>query len=124
MAGNPTGKRKLLEQLFQPSLVLADVRINLTPCAFEVDVAYYRRAAVPGTGDVNHVEVILLDDPVQMHVDEVLPRRRAPVSYHKRLDVRKLQWLSKQWVVVEINWADRQIIGGPPVGIDLTELFR
>ena len=36
MAGNPAGKRELLEQLFQPGFVLADVRINLAVGAFEV----------------------------------------------------------------------------------------
>ena len=74
-----------------PSFVLADVRINLTPSAFEVDVAHNRRAAVTGTGDVEHVQVILLDDSVQMHVDEVLAGRRAPVADHQRLHVRQLQ---------------------------------
>src|SRR5664279_5710568 len=29
MAGNPTRKRELLKQLFQPNFVLADIRINL-----------------------------------------------------------------------------------------------
>ena len=124
VAGNPAGKRELLEQLFQPGFVLADVRIDLAPGAFEVNVAHDRRAAVTGTGDVEHVQVILLDDPVQMHIDEVLARRRAPVSDHQRLHVRQLQRLSKQRIVVEIDLADRQIVGGPPVGIDLAEFFR
>ena len=59
MAGNPAGKRELFEQLFQPGFVLADVRINLTVGAFEVSIAHQRRAAVPGTGDVEHIQVIL-----------------------------------------------------------------
>ena len=48
---------------------------------------YQDRAAVAGTGDVEHVQVILLDDPVQVYVDEVLARRSAPVPDHERLDV-------------------------------------
>src|SRR5271163_329952 len=66
MAGNSAGKRKLLEQLFQPGFVLADVRIDLTVGAFEVSVAYERRPAVTGTGDIEHIEVVLLDDSVKM----------------------------------------------------------
>src|SRR5579863_10347859 len=77
VAGNSTGKRELLEQLLEPGFVLADVRINLTVAAFEISIAHERRAAVTRTGNVEHVQVILLDDPVQMHVDEVLARRRA-----------------------------------------------
>src|SRR5271156_995728 len=80
MAGNPTGKRELREQLFQPGFILADVGINLAVGAFEVNITHDRRAAVTGTGDVEHVKVILFDDPVQMHIDEALARRGAPVS--------------------------------------------
>ena len=82
MAGNPAGKRELLEQFLHAHFVLRDVRINLTPGAFEVYVAHQRRAPVPGTRDVEHVQVILLDDPIQVNVDEVLARHRAPVPYH------------------------------------------
>src|SRR5208337_842831 len=124
MAGNPAGKRELREQLLEPGFVLADVWINLAPRAFEVNVGHNCRAPVTGTGDVEHIQVILLDDPVQVHVNEVLARRRAPVSDHQRLHVRQLQRLSKQGVVVEIDLADGQVISGPPVGIDLAELFR
>src|SRR5208337_492200 len=123
VAGNSTGKRELLEQLLEPDFVLADVRINLTVGAFEVSIAHQRRAAVTGTGKVEHVQVILLDDPVQMHIDEVLARRRAPVSNHQHLHVRQFQRLLQQRVVVEINLADRKIVGGAPVGIYLVEQF-
>src|ERR1035441_5776183 len=47
---------------------------------FEVSIAHQRRAAMTGTGDVEHIQVKLLDHPVQMHIDEVLARRRAPMS--------------------------------------------
>ena len=40
----------------------------------KVSVGHDSRAAVPGAGDVNHVEVVFFDDPVQMHVNEILPR--------------------------------------------------
>ena len=124
VAGDPAGEGELLEQLLQPGLILADVRIDLAVRAFEVDVAHHRRGAVAGTGDVDHVEVMLLDDPVQMRVDEVLARSRAPVPQQQLFHVRQLQRLPKQGVVAEIDLADGQVIGGPPVGIDLAELFR
>jgi hypothetical protein len=71
-----------------------------------------------GTGDVEHVEVASLDDAVQVNVDEVLAGRRAPVPHHQRLHMRERQRLAQQRVVVEIDLADRQIIGRPPVGVD------
>src|SRR5580658_4446150 len=56
MTGNPAGKGELLEQLFQPGFVLADVWINLTVRAFEVSVAHQRWTAVTGTGNVEHIQ--------------------------------------------------------------------
>ena len=41
----------------------------------------------------------------EMDVDEVLARRRAPVSDHQRLHVRQLQRLLQQRIVVKINLA-------------------
>ena len=124
VAGNSAGKRKLNEELLQPGLVLADVGIDLAVGALEIGVAHDRRAAVPGTGDVDHVEVVFLDDPVQVHVDEVLPRGRAPVPQQHVLHIRERQRPLQQRIVVEIDLADRQIVGGAPVGIHLAEQFR
>ena len=64
VTGNSAGERELFEQLFQSGFVLCDVRIHFTPGAFEVHIAHNRRAAVTGTCNVEHIQVILLDDPV------------------------------------------------------------
>ena len=124
VAGNSSGKRKLKKELPQPGLILADVGIDLAVSALEVSVAHDGRAAVPGAGDVNHVEVVFLDDPVQVHVNEVLPGGRAPVSQQHVLHIRERQRPLQQRIVVEINLADRQIVGGAPVGVHLVEQFR
>ena len=89
VTGNAAWERELLKQFFQPGFVLADVRINLTPSAFKVDVAHNCRAAVTGPGNVKHIQVILLDDAVQVHVDEVLAWRGAPMSDYQGLHVRQ-----------------------------------
>ena len=47
------------------------------------------------------------------------PGRRAPVSEQHVLDVRERQRPLQQRIVVEIDLADRQIVGGAPVGIHL-----
>ena len=46
VAGDPAGERELLEQLLQPGLVLADVRVDLAVGALQVGVADQCRAAV------------------------------------------------------------------------------
>ncbi len=118
VTGNSAGEGELQEEFPQPGLVLADIWINLAVGAFEIGVCHDGRPAVPGTGDVNHVEVVLLDDPVQVRVNEVLAGRGAPVSQQHVLHVRERQWPLQQRVVVKIDLTDRQVIGGPPVGVD------
>ena len=122
MARNAARKGELLEEPFHPGFVLADVGINLAVAALEIGVGDQRRAAVAGAGDVDHVEIILLDDPVQVDIDEVLAWRRAPVPDHQRLHVRERQRLAQQRVRVEVDLPDRQVIGGPPIGVHLAQL--
>ena len=57
------------------------------------------------------------DDPVQMHVDEVLAGRRAPMAEQPRLDVLRLERLPQQRVVEQIDLADRQVVRGAPVRV-------
>ncbi len=124
VAGNAAGKRELKEELLQPGLVPADVGIDLAVGALEIGVAHDRRPAVPGAGDVDHVEIVFPDHPVQVHVDEILPGGRAPVSQQHALDVREHQRSLQQRIVVKIDLPDRQVVGGAPVGVHLPEQFR
>ena len=78
----------------------------------------------PGPVDVDHVEVARLDDPVQVDVDEVQPRRRAPVAEQPRLDVLQRERLLQQRIVEEIDLPDRQVVGGAPPGVDAGKLLR
>ena len=122
VARNAARKGELFEKPFHPGFVLADVRIDLAVAALEIGVGDQGRTAMAGPGDVDHVEIILLDDPVQVDIDEVLAWRRAPVSDHQRLHVRERQRLAQQRVCVEVDLSDRQVIGGPPVGVHLAQL--
>ena len=121
MAGNAARKRELLEQLFQAGFVPGDVRVDVAPGAFEVDIADDRRAAVTGAGKVEHVQVVLVDDPVQVNIDEILAWRRAPVAHHQRLHMSLRQRNLEKGVVVQIDLPDGQIVGSPPVGVHLVQ---
>ena len=99
MARDSTRKRELQKQLLQARLILADVGINLAVGAFQIGVGNYRGTAVPRTRDVNHVQVVMANDAVQMHVDEVLAGRRTPVPQQHPFDIAWLQFSSKQRVV-------------------------
>src|SRR6185437_8914964 len=77
VTGDPPGKRELGEELPETGFVLADVRIDLAVGALKVGMAHERRAAVTGTSDIEHIQVILLDDPVQVNINEILARCRT-----------------------------------------------
>jgi hypothetical protein len=74
VAGDAPGKRELGEELPEPGFILADVRVDLALGALEVGIPHQRRPAVTGTSDIEHVQVILLDNPVQVNVNEILAR--------------------------------------------------
>jgi len=88
VTGDPSGKRELGEELPETGFILADVRIDLAVGALEVGMAHQRRAPVTRTSDIEHIQVILLDDPVQVNVDEILARCGAPVPDHERFHMR------------------------------------
>src|SRR5580658_7584116 len=103
MTWDSAGEGKLYEQLAQSRLVLADVRINFAVGAFEVSVADHRRSAVAGTGNVDHVEIVLADDAVQVHIDEILSWRRPPVAEQHVLHIAGYQRALQQWIVVQVD---------------------
>ena len=92
--------------------------IDLAVGAFEIGVGDQPGPAMAGAGDVDHVEIVLLDEPIEVHVDEVEAGRRAPVAEQARLDVLLLERLAQQRIVEQIDLADGQIVGGAPVGVD------
>ena len=124
MAGNAARKRKLLEQLFQPGFVLRNVRVHLGPGAFEIHIANQGRAAVTGTGDIDDVQIMLFDHPIEVNIDEILARRRSPMAHHQRLDMSKLQLLTQQRIVIKIDLSHGQVVCGPPVGVCFPQFLR
>ena len=75
-------------------------------------------------GDVDGVQVVFLDDAVQMGVDEVQSRRRAPVAEQARFDVRQLEQLLQHRIFVEINLPNRKVVHLAPIGVHLGQKFR
>ncbi len=121
MTRNAAGKGELFEELLQPGFVLSDVWIDLAVSAFEVSITDHCRTSMPRAGDVDHVEILRFDDTIQVRIDEVLPRRRAPVPEQHVLDVRERERTLQQWIIREENLPHREVIGSTPVGIDALE---
>ena len=106
---------------FMPCSSWETFGIDLAVGPFQVRVGDHARRAVARPGDVDHVQIVLLDDAVEVDVDEVQPGRGAPVAQQPRLDVLAAQRLLQQRIVVEIDLADGQVVGRPPVGVHLSQ---
>ena len=124
VARDPARKAELLEQSPHPVLVLRDVRIDLAVGAFEPSVGDHPGTAMAGAADVDHVEAARLDDAIEVHVDEIEAGCRPPVAEQPRLDVGAFQRPFEQWIVEEIDLADRQIICRPPPRVDQVQFRR
>ncbi len=123
VAGDAARERELLEQRLDPLGIGADVRVELAVAALEPGVGHHAGAAVARPADVDDVEVALADHPVEVDVEEVEPRGRAPVAEQAGLDVLRLQFLPQEGVVQQVDLAHREVVGGPPVGVDAGERF-
>ncbi len=123
MARDAAGERELGEEPLHPLLVLREVRVDLAIGPFEIGVGDQPRPAMSRARDVDHIEIELFDQPVEMRVDEVKARRRAPVAKQARLDMLLLQRSFEQRIVEEIDLPDGEVIGRPPVGVDQRAFF-
>jgi hypothetical protein len=122
VAGDAPGEGELLEEPLEALLVEADARIGLAVRPLQVGVGHQGGATVPGARDVDHVQVALPYHPVQVDVDEVQARRGAPVAEQARLDVLPGERLLQEGIGVEVDLTHRQVVGGPPVGVDAAQL--
>jgi hypothetical protein len=115
---DPTRERELPEQLAQAVLVLRDVGIHLGVRPLEVRVRDRGRPAVPRPHDVDGVEVPVADRTVHVRVDEVEPRRGAPVAEEAGLHVLGGEPLAQERVVEQVDLADGEVVRGAPVRVE------
>ena len=121
VAGDAAGEGELLEQLFHALLILADVGIDLAVGAVQPVLGHHCVAAVAGAGQIDHIQVILVDNAVQMGIDEVLAGNGTPVAHDLLFDVFGLQRLLQQRVVQQIELPRGQKVGGTPPGVQLLQ---
>ena len=91
VAADAAGEGELLEEALHPGTVFALVRIDLGIGPLEIRLGQDRRSPVPGAAEIDRVQVVLLDQPVEVDVGEALAGVRAPVTEQPRLDVLELK---------------------------------
>src|SRR3954469_20873259 len=94
VTGYASGGRKLAEEGPHSLGIAADGRVDLAVGALEVDIGDDRRSAMPWSGQVDCVDIALLDQAIEMDIDQVQTGRGAPVSEQPRLDVLGLEWFA------------------------------
>jgi hypothetical protein len=68
-----------LKKFAQARDVLADRRIDLRVGAFQVRIGENCRCTMTGTRQVNHIEIVLLDQPIRVHVEQAKTRIGTPM---------------------------------------------
>src|SRR5215208_6282293 len=124
MAWHPAGCRELPEEAPHPRGVLRNIGVDLGVGAFEGHVRQDGRAAVTRAGQEDGVEVVLPDQAVEVGIDEAEAGRGTPVPEEARLYVRRIQRLAQKRVVLQVDLADSQVVGGLPVTMYPGELLR
>ena len=122
VAADAAGEGELLEELAHPVNVFALVRIDLGIGAFEIDRRQDAGRAVPGARQEYCIEVVLVDQAIEVDIGEAQSRTGAPMAQEANLDVFRLQRLTQQRVIAQIDHAGGQVIAGAPVGVHLAQL--
>ena len=118
VAGDAAGERELPDEPAHALGVAAHRRVDLAVGALQVGAGDHARPAVPGAADEDRVQVARADQPVDVRVDQVEPRGRAPVPEQPRLDVLGAQGLAQQRVVHQVDLPHGQVVGRPPPRVD------
>ena len=122
VAGDAAGEGELPEQRLHALGVVGDVRVPLRVGALQVRRRHHARAAVPGAGDVERVEVVADDDAVEVRPQERQARGGAPVPEQPGLDVLGRERLAQERVVHQVDLPDGQVVRGAPPGVEPAEV--
>ena len=121
MTWNAVRPGELAKQPLQSVSAALDSRKALRVGAFEIAMRHQARTAMTGADDIDHVQIVFFDQPVEVDIKEVQPGRRAPMPEQTRLDVFELERGFEQRIVLQIDLPDRKIIRGAPIGVHLLE---
>src|SRR6266404_5856772 len=70
---------ELPKEPLQPVSAALDIGISLRVGAFEIAMRHQPRTAMTWADDINHVQIVFFDQPVQVYVNEVEPSGGAPM---------------------------------------------
>src|ERR1700676_795484 len=110
VTGDASGRGKRTKEKTHTVDVLRNLRMHVGIRPLEVGASVKRRPSVAGSRDVNNIRIGFADQAVQMHVDEILPGRCAPMPQQTRLDVLFPEWLPQHGIVEKKKMPTPKII--------------
>ena len=117
MTGNAVRPGELAKQPMQSVPAALNRRIVLGIRPFQIGLRHQARAAMAGTDDIDHVQIVFLDQPVEVDIEKVQSRCRAPMPQQTGLDVFELERGFEQRIVLQIDLPDREVIRRAPIGV-------
>ena len=79
MTRNAIRPGELPKEPQHPVSAALDIRKALGVGAFEIAMRHQPRTAMTRADDINHVQIVFFDQPVQMDINEVEPGGGAPM---------------------------------------------
>jgi hypothetical protein len=73
---------------------------------------------------MDHVQIMLFDQTVQVDIEKVQSGRRAPMAEQAWLDVSQLERDFEERVLLQVNLTNGEVVGRAPIGIHPLEEFR
>src|SRR4029077_18782695 len=95
--------RELPEQPPHPRNSLRDLRIKFRVSPFKINLRYDRGPSMPRSRNINDAGIVLSDEPIQMDINKILPRRGSPMPKQARLDVLRAKRLPRQKRVLPVE---------------------
>jgi hypothetical protein len=77
-----------------------------------------------GADDIDHVEIVFFDQPVQVHINEVQPSGGALMPEQSRLDLFELERGFEEGIVLQIDLPNREVICGAPIRVHFFQQVR
>ena len=123
MAGDTAGEGELLVQSLQTFQISADVGIYFAVSTLKVRVCNEEVSAVSGSGNQNHVQIVLVDGTVHVCIYEVLSGNCSPVTNDLLLDLVSCKGLSEHRIVQQIQLGCRKIVCRSPICIQIRQIL-
>src|SRR5271156_725636 len=114
VTGNSVRPGELPKEPSQAIPIAFDRRITFGVRPFEIAVRHQPRTTVTGADDINHIQIVLFDQSVQVDINEVETGGGTPVAQQTRLDVLELERGFEQGIVLQINLPNRKIVRRAP----------